>query len=80
LGTFLQSKFASGHLAHAGHGGQDDLSDEDIPSVTEEAGQAGHTGGTICDLRIYLSEFPFPADPCGLYPTPPAGPGGLSLP
>jgi hypothetical protein len=54
LGTFLQSKDGSGHLAHGGQGRQGfNL------GHAAACGQAGHIGGIILDFNIYLSAFAF---------------------
>jgi hypothetical protein len=47
-------KAGSGHLPHGGHGGTflHFLHD------TTGGGQAGHTGGTISDFKIYWSSSP----------------------
>jgi len=49
LGTFLQEKDGSGHLAHGAHGGHGFFLGQAVVW-----GHAGHTGGTICDFKIYI--------------------------
>jgi hypothetical protein len=44
----------SGHLWHAGQGGQgSSLGQREV-----EDGQAGQTGGTTCDFKMYKSSCP----------------------
>jgi len=54
LGTFLQSNLGSGHLAHGGQGGGGLLS----LHFSMGCGQAGQTGGTTSDFKMYKSSFP----------------------
>ena len=55
-------KAGSGHLAHGGHGGTGSGAGQagQVPffGQAKTGGQAGHTGGTTCDLRIYISSCP----------------------
>ena len=58
----MHSKDGSGHLAHAGQGGHfEALSGSLLLLLLDEelyAGQAGHTGGTTWDFKIYKSSWP----------------------
>ena len=53
FGTFLHSNAGSGHLAHGGHGGHGSCLGHAVAG-----GQAGQTGGTISDFKIYKSSVP----------------------
>ena len=50
----MHSKDGSGHLAHAGQGGQGSCLGQ-----AADVGQAGQTGGTTSDFSIYKSSWPF---------------------
>ena len=49
----MHSKLGSGHLAHAGHGGH-----FSVRGHAADDGQAGQTGGTTSDFKIYKSSCP----------------------
>ena len=49
----MHSNAGSGHLAHAGQGGQGSCLGQ-----AADVGHAGQTGGTTSDFNIYKSSFP----------------------